>query len=450
MRQMQSVLWSKGVLLTPQHLQTQDRFIEDLLDFQLSSLAFCPWGFSRLELDREALAGGVLAIAGASGIMQDGLIFEIPESDSPPAPKPLEDHWIEDEDTLDVLLAIPEHRVGGYNVSLADQARTTRYLAEVSLRRDENTGREEKPIQVARKNFHLLTEGESLEGFSTMTVARVQRTAAGDFQLVETFVPPLLDISASEYVLSIARRLVEILATRSSLLSGTRRQRDQSLADFGVSDVANFWLLYTVNTHLPELRHLYETRRGHPGALFEAMLALAGSLTTFSRTIEVRDLPAYDHADLAGCLTELDQKVRELLETVVPANHVALPLKEVRPSVQATAIDDDRYLAAPQILLAIRAGVTKDQLISGAQQLKVSSPDRVERLISRALPGVKLAHSPTPPRAVPVKLDYEYFRVERSGDDWDAVRTARKLAVYVPSDLPDAEMELIIVLPEDD
>lgn len=78
MRQMQPVLWTKGVLLSPQHFQTQDRFLEDLLEFQLSTLAFCPWGFSRLEVDREALAGGSFAIAAAAGILPDGLLFDMP------------------------------------------------------------------------------------------------------------------------------------------------------------------------------------------------------------------------------------------------------------------------------------------------------------------------------------------------------------------------------------
>src|SRR5690606_23414474 len=93
MRQMQKVLWQKGVLLSPQHLPTQDRFLEDLIGFQLSSLAFCPWGFTRLEVDREALAGGTLAISAASGLMPDGLPFDIPAADAAPPPKPLEELW---------------------------------------------------------------------------------------------------------------------------------------------------------------------------------------------------------------------------------------------------------------------------------------------------------------------------------------------------------------------
>src|SRR3712207_5162804 len=117
MRQMQPVLWTKGVLLSPQHLQTQDRFLEDLIQFQLGALTFCPWGFSRLDIDREALAGGVFALSAAAGIFPDGLLFDIPTADPAPPEKKLEGTFEQDQDVLDVYLAIPEYRYGGHNVS---------------------------------------------------------------------------------------------------------------------------------------------------------------------------------------------------------------------------------------------------------------------------------------------------------------------------------------------
>src|SRR5690349_20530986 len=58
MRRLQPVIWTKGTLLNPQHLQMQDRFLESNLEFQLNSLAFRPWGFSRLQIDQEALSNG--------------------------------------------------------------------------------------------------------------------------------------------------------------------------------------------------------------------------------------------------------------------------------------------------------------------------------------------------------------------------------------------------------
>ena len=84
MRQTQPVLWTKGVLLSPQHFQTQDRFLEDLLEFHLSSLSFSAWGFSRLALDREALAAGSFALSAASGLLPDGLAFDMPASEPLP------------------------------------------------------------------------------------------------------------------------------------------------------------------------------------------------------------------------------------------------------------------------------------------------------------------------------------------------------------------------------
>jgi type VI secretion system protein ImpJ len=333
-------------------------------------------------------------------------------------------------------------------VSGSSRDRNTRYVSEVLMRRDENTGLAEKPIQVARKSFRLLVEGEALEGNSVLRAARIRRSPTGDYQIDPQFVPPLIDISASDYLLSISRRLVEILSAKSSALSGTRRQKNQSLAEFSIADVASFWLLYTINTHMPRLRHLFEIRRGHPAELYEAMSTLAGALTTFSTTIHPRVLPAYDHADLSACFTDLDEKLRTLLETVVPSNCVSLPLKVVQASIHATAIDQDRYFQAPQAYLAMSADLNPAELLRKVPQLlKVSSADRLDRLIKQALPGVTLTHVPNPPSAIPVKLKYHYFMLSRSGQEWDAIVRARNLAAYVPSDFPNPELELVIVLP---
>ena len=447
MRQMQPVLWTKGVLLSPQHLQTQDRFLEDLVQFQLSTLTYCPWGFATLDIDREALAGGAFALTSASGIFPDGLLFDIPGADAAPAPKALEGAWEPDQQTLDIYLAIPEYREGGHNVA-ARSDKGTRYQAEILLRRDENTGLAEKPIQVARKNLRLLAEGESLEGSATLRVARLRRSETGEYQLDPHFVPPLVDISASDYVLAIARRLVEILSAKSASLAGMRRQKNQSLADFSIADVASFWLLYTVNTHLPLLRHLFETRRGHPSELFAGMTALAGALTTFSPTIHPRQLPAYEHDDLGTCFTTLDEQLRLLLETVVPVNFVSLALRLVQPSIHATALDQDRYLAAPQLYLAMTSTSRQPEIWPRAPHLlKVGSADRIEHLIRQALPGLPLTHVPTPPGAIPIKTNFHYFLVGKSGREWDAIAAARNLAVYAPADYPDLQIELVLVLP---
>jgi type VI secretion system protein ImpJ len=445
---MQPVLWTKGVLLSPQHFQTQDRFLEDLLEFQLAALAFSPWGFQRLEVDREALASGTFALSAASGAMPDGLLFDMPLSESAPPPKPLEGAFGPDQDALDVYLGIAEYRYGGHNVSGLDRERDARYRAEELLRRDETTGQAERPIQVARRNFRILFAGESFDGTIALRVARITRTAAG-YQLDSRFVPPLIDIQASDYVMAIARRLVEILSTKSTALASTRRQKNQSLAEFGIADVASFWLLYTINTFFPELRHIYETRRGHPETLYRAMLGLTGALTTFSGTIHPRDLPAYEHDNLSACFTKLDTQLRDLLETVVPATTVSLPMRLVQPSIYAAALDQEKYLAAPQIYLAVSVeGRSTDVPVRGASLLKVSAAGQLETLIRQALPGVPMTYVPNPPSTVAMKLNFHYFLLQKSGAEWEGIARARNVAAYAPAELVNPQLELVIVLPK--
>lgn len=449
MRQLQPVIWSKGTFLTPQHLQTRDRFLENTLQFRLEALNFRPWGFQELRIDQEALAAGNFALTRAVGLFPDGLPFDIPDSDPAPAPKPLAAYFEGDQTSADLYLAIPHHRERGLNVTIAKRNADTRYLSEVMNLRDENTGASEKPVQLARKNLRFLVEGESREGCTALRIARTKRTPAGSLQLDPHFIPPLLDIAANEFLMAITRRLVEILAAKSSILAGGRSQRSASLADFTAADIASFWLLFTVNSHFPLLRHIYETSQGHPERLYRILASLGGALTTFSLKLQPRDLPAYDHEELGPCFTDLDEKLRELLETVVPSNFVSLPLKLAQPSVYATTIDEDRYLVGTKMYLAIASPMNEADLARKAPQLiKVCSATQIEQLVRQALPGIQLTHMVKAPASVPVKLNCSYFSLNQAGPVWDAVGRARNLAAYVPGDIPEPQLELIILLPQ--
>lgn len=449
MLRLQPVIWSKGTSLTQQHLQMQDLFLESSLHFRLNALQFRPWGFHALQVDREALASGTFLLNAASGIFPDGLLFDIPGSDGAPAPKPLGDSFDADQQQVDVYLAIPPSRDGGLNVAAPRVGADTRYTPQVTMLRDENTGLSEKPVLIARKNFRFLAQSELQQGTVSMRVARVKRSTSGICALDPAFVPPLLDFHASDYLVTIARQLSEVLYARSTALAGSRRQRNQSLAEFSASDIADFWLLYTVNSYAPLINHLYESGTRHPERLFAVMAELAGSLTTFSTTLHPRDLPTYDHDNLSLCFTSLNEKLRSLLETTVPTNCVALPLKLVRPSVYATELAEDKYLKSTQMYLAVSADVSQSEVIEKTPGLvKVCSNSHIDHLLTYALPGVELTPVPTPPNSIPVKLRYSYFSLSQTGPAWEAVRRARNFAAYVPGELPNPQLELLILLPQ--
>ena len=448
MRILQPVIWAKGAFLTPQHMQAQDRFVESVLQFRLEALNFRPWGFSELEIDHEALASGRFALHSAVGLMPDGLPFELPNVDEAPPAKALADYFGPDQKELDVYLAIPSYRPSGVNVSAPDRGLDTRYVSIVKTMRDENSGQAEKPVQMAKKNFQILAEGDPLRGRTSLRVGRVLKS--GDqFELDTRFAPPLLRYAASPFLVSIVRQLIEILSAKSAMLAGMRRQKNQSLAEFTVADIANFWLLYTINQHFPELRHLFEAKHGRPEELYSLLSSLASTLTTFSLTVQPKDLPPYDHDDLGACFGELDEKLRTLLETVVPSNFISLPLRPTRPSIFAAPIFEDKYLDKTKMYLAIKAEMDEAELIQKVPALvKICSATHVDHLIRQALPGVPLTHAPAPPSSIPIKLDHQYFSLSQSGLAWEAIGRARNLAAYIPGDFPEPHAEIVVLLPE--
>jgi type VI secretion system protein ImpJ len=446
MRQLQPVVWSKGVFLSPQHLQAQDRFFEDTLRFLSGALAFSNWGFSSLQFDAAGLSEGRLSVTEAAGIFPDGLMLDCPASDAPPASRTLEKCYPEGTKTCAFYLAVPQERPGGINVALQRSGAATRFYSELQMLRDENSSGIEKPVSLARKNLQILAEGENLEGSVLLPLAVIEKTDAGGYKLDPKYVPPMLNVKGSDLLTGILRGEIETLVARSGQLAGARRQRNQSLADFSASDIANFWLLYTLNVHLPVLRHLYDSRQVHPEGLYLHMLSLAGALTTFSGKIEPRDLPQYEHEKLGQCFLALDATIMELLDTVIKSNFVALPLKLLRGTIYATTIDKDRYFENSRPYLAISSDLKEADLIARVPVLtKACSATHIEQLITRALPGLKLTHVPVPPRAIPVKLRYQYFSIEKSGPVWEAVERARNFAVHVPGEILNPDMELIFL-----
>jgi type VI secretion system protein ImpJ len=233
-----------------------------------------------------------------------------------------------------------------------------------------------------------------------------------------------------------------MLSAKGSALSQQRRH----IAEFGASDVANFWLLHTVNSYVPFLAHCYFNPNRHPEMLYLALAQLVGELSTFSLQADPREVPRYDHENLYKTFDELEQKIRFLLETIIPSKYVIIPLVKTPEHWYVGQIQDDRLLKDAQFYLAANAQVSANQLISDVPaKAKISSPDEVSMIIGRAVPGVSLTHEPIPPSAIPVKSGYKYYALHTSGRWWETICKARRLALYLPDEFPDLKVELVAV-----
>jgi type VI secretion system protein ImpJ len=434
--------------LGPHHFQVQNRYFEDSIHFATSSLWYASYGLAGVELDEDALHNGTVSLIHARGIFRDGLSFNMPESDPLPESRPVADLFPPTRDSIVVQLAIPPRKPNGFNCSLPDASSAgARFTAEPRAMHDENTGGDERTVELGRKNLRLLLDTEPVGDLVAMPIARVVRDGAGHFAYDADFVPPVLRISASARLMPLLQRLLEILDEKSATIAMGARNTSGGVAEFSTRQIASFWLMHAVNSALTPLRHQLIAKRGHPEELFAEMSRLAGALCTFALDSHPRDLPLYDHDNLGACFDALDRHIRTHLEIIVPTNCISIPLHRTEDYYYEGDVTDPRCLGRSRWLVAIRAPIGDAELMAKAPPLvKVCSPVFVRELVKRALPGLALTHLPVPPAAVSARVETQYFGLNKGGPCWDHINLTRKVGAYVPGDIPNPEIEILVVL----
>jgi type VI secretion system protein ImpJ len=473
MKLLSRVVWSEGMHLAQHHFQAQNRYVEDLLSFTVAGLFFEPYGVAGLELDPEALLNGTVSVIHARGIMPDGLAFQFPE-DPLPAPLEIRDLFSPTQESHLVVLAIERLRLGQANCGPGGNgAAPTRFSAATHAIRDETGGHDEKPVELARKNFRLLLDTQLADGAECLPLARVRRDGSGHFVYDPAYVPPCVRIGASASLMQRLGRLVERLQSKADALLAQRQTTRSGLEEYAAREVADFWLSHTVHSSLPPLRHLFATRSCHPEVLYSELSRLAGALCTFALGSSPRTLPRYAHDDLGGCFAELERHVLEHLEVVLPTSSIAVALspataeqlEEGSGSLDAQALeayreflvsnsshfllgatDDGRVYHRAQWYLGVRSPAAQGEVIARVPSLvKVCSARHIARLVKDAYPGLVLEHVPSPPPQISPRSGTVYFRVQTAGPCWNLITQTRSVGVYVPASIPEAQLELSVV-----
>jgi type VI secretion system protein ImpJ len=450
MSQYRKVVWNEGMLLTPHHFQQWDNYHEELLNSRIRSIKPFEYGVLNLQINQEAVANGNFQITNFRGVLPDGLMINVPDAESVPDMRPVGEHFHPEKETLGVHLAIPAKKIGeaNFQASGAKPSSNIRFLQEGALVKDETTGTNEQPLALAKSNLRIIFDDELRDGFTSLKIAELKRTPTGGLRISEEYIPPVLKISASTWLVNMLRQLVEILITKSGSLGEQRRQRGASLADFTTSEVAVFWLLHTVNSSIPAMTHYFHSPLVHPEKLYLEMAQLVGKLMTFSIRHHPKDIVKYDHDDLYFTFYNLSTVLKELLETVIPSRCVPIPLEKTRETLYVGRVEDERLLKEAEFYLAVRAQMPEAKLIEGVPRVvKIASRDVIDTIIGSALPGVTLSHASPPPAPIPTRVGFKYFKLDTIGPYWDGIRGSKVLGVYVPDEIADEKIEMYAVKP---
>ena len=227
---------------------------------------------------------------------------------------------------------------------------------------------------------------------------------------------------------------------RSTAITASRRSTSSNSRS---GDIASFWLLHTASSAFASLSHLYHHPALHPERLYERMLELAGALLTFSKGYSLSDLVPYSHLAPGPSFARLDGIIRDLLETVISTRYFAIALDEVKPSFFNGRLDSGKITAETTLYLGVQAAMPAAEVVDVVPlRFKVGAPDDVDKLVLSAMGGVRLAHAPQVPAAIPVRPGSYYFAIDNRGPLSERMMQSQTITIYVPTGIPELRLEL--------
>jgi type VI secretion system protein ImpJ len=457
MKPIQRVVWSEGMLVSPQHMQQQDLYHERLLDERIAALSPYRWGVVSVEIDAGALGSGQVRVTRFVGVMPDGLYlsFEGKDPESPPT-RPIGDHFQPAQAICEVFLAVQKEREGVPSISVEEagaaasstKAARARFRATTRPVADLTGNAAELGMAFARRNVVVLFGDEPRDDYDAIKIAELVRDGTGAFLNGEAYIPPVLRVDASPFLMAGVRRLLALMVAKQRQLAGNRNQRGGASIEFNSGDVTRFLQLSTVNGGIPILAYAAANGEISPTQLYLAVIQVVGQLATFSPDVEPWGLPPFAHTDLRGTFEELFARATALLRTTVREGFVNVPL-ELNQSVYLGKIDNERIATATYMLLSIRSEVPEDQIAQKLPGLcKIASQAQLPQVLrSAATPGVPVQVTHRPPAEIPVRAGVTYFLLNLQSEFWRTIVQEKTLAIYLapPFDPARVKVELLAV-----
>jgi len=445
------VVWYEGMTLDPHHFQQWDRYQRDKVNDRLRALSLFDWGVSELRIEREALANGVFKLNQCSGVMPDGLPFDIPGTEPAPPFRNFEDKFQPTQSHLPVYLALPDERDRGLNCNLNESSneRPVRFRMEEISVSDENSGSDERAIGVARPNFQLLIGNETTEDFNIVKIAEVTRNAEGTFVLSDDFIPPCLSIKASENLVKIVSGILELLVARGNALKQRRRQLPTGQYEINPADIPIYFNLFALNTHIPILNQALRLTKVHPFHVYNTLLSLTGQLSTFypEDMLNVNELPVYSHGEPATGFKVLERHIRQLLGDIIPEkNFVTVDLQKKGETLYVGHIEDGAMLDNSQLYVICKGELQETKKDTELpSKMRIASKEMIHEILSTATRALPVTYTPKPPDGVPSRPGHYYYKIEKQGHFWKSIQQSRSVAIYIPAEFRNISIELIAV-----
>lgn len=298
------VQWYEGMLLSPQHFQQSNNYIQKLCEIFASSSTPFWYGVHELKIDTSSLASGVIRVLKVRGVFKDGFFFDYDALEDSPLEKNLSEHFLVSSTPVKIFLALAKRRVGE-NLLSGDFARY--YSSELINISDENTGNENLNIPVLKPRLKLMTEEEVDERYTSFPIFEASKSMDGGVVSTD-FIPPYIYINEHSKISEYVREIVEMIRNKIAYFSDRKGNYSRIASDESMA-----CLRFLIQACLP-LEAMIHINDLSPFEVYKTFLEALSKIVSLNPAQFIPKMPIYNHENLFLTFSGLIVYAKNILE----------------------------------------------------------------------------------------------------------------------------------------
>jgi type VI secretion system protein ImpJ len=376
----QRVLWTEGLLLTPQHFQQQERYFEYCMHRRCCVSQPYYWGVQSMKFSKEMLQAGKLRLLSCTAIFPNGVYYDAPDVDA--LPNDIEITIF--KENINIALMINKTEKNGY-IPLKKQVENSMDSQSASI---------SMVMGKLHPKMRLIEPNDLNE--TCLPIARVEALRSfGEIILSKHFVPPCLNyhiVSIHEWVHSLS------LVIKKHLQYYFQQSSNQS--DAHLSNEVNEapWVLVLSRLY-GRLCMMQHELRVHPYSLYCILVECLCQLTVYSDDHIFEPTP-YQHNDLGELFHLIIKDFFKTLDHFMHHHIHEYVMTRREKNLWISEQPINFSCALNTWIIDIKANASVEKIHRLLEHIKIAPKDSMGDLVRHSLSGMPIKNLNTLPKGL--------------------------------------------------
>ncbi|GAB6074649.1 type VI secretion system baseplate subunit TssK [Nautilia lithotrophica] len=427
---MKKIFWHQGLFLQPQHFQILESNIDEALKI-FKDFAVYFWGVRKVEFNNEAILNNELQLDDFEVVLKDASIVS-------------KDNSIVFNKKLDgsgrqkVYLGIKRF-LDTDNVEVVDDLNNIkadkRFICDIRGEEinDMYSTSEKADVKFLKYAVRLFLENEINE-INEYELILIGEIDLDEKEINDKFIPPLINMFDNKKSVKILEKFFETLNSKINKLNEYKLPFNTGISS---NKYVKFLLILQIlNKNAAYLSVIFEKKKIHPFEFYSSLKELIAELSVFTDRIDYTAkaksgkylIGKYDHNNLSKVFDEFHLLLKELLDDMVMGPEFTITLNK-EDSIFSAELPKDIFEKKYRYYILIKPENIDEFKSKYAEFIKVSSKQRLNVLIQRALDGVEMQEV-SALEGMPIRDDVVYYKINTYSNEWNNIEKDKSIAVY--------------------